>query len=170
MFLLYTPANSGLFGWSARAPNVYPSQLWFVGVVSQGFYCIPQPHLVHWGDQPGLLVYAQNKIGSLGWSARVSLVYLSRVWLLIYLFGIMIQVDWTNHTAKKLKKKQEKTKKFFFLKIWKTHFKIQNFKKSQPEFFSFSHVLSFLFHDLTHWTNRTAEKLKKEIKRLKKTP
>ena len=40
--LLYTSANSGLLGWSARVPNVYPRQLWFVGVVSQGSYYIPQ--------------------------------------------------------------------------------------------------------------------------------
>ena len=40
-FLLYTQADSGLLGWSARVSNVYPSQIWFVGVVSQGSYCIP---------------------------------------------------------------------------------------------------------------------------------
>ena len=55
--LMYTPANSGPLGWSSRVPDVYPSQLWFIGVVSQGSYFIPQPTLVSWGGQPGFLLY-----------------------------------------------------------------------------------------------------------------
>merc|ERR1719334_1508090 len=78
--LLYTPANSGFMGWSARAPIVYPSQLWFQGVVSQGSYCIPQPTLVSRGGQPGLLLYTPANSGLMGWSARAPIVYPSQLW------------------------------------------------------------------------------------------
>ena len=71
-FLLYIPADSGSLGWSARVPIVYPSQLWFVGRgVSQGSYYIPQPTLVLWGGQPGLLLYTPADSCSLRWSASV---------------------------------------------------------------------------------------------------
>jgi len=60
---LYTPANSASLGWSARALIVYPSRLWFAGVISQGSYYIPELTLV-----------------SLGWSARVPIVYPSQLW------------------------------------------------------------------------------------------
>ena len=55
--LLYTKADSGSFGWSTRVPIVYPHWNWFAGVVSQGSYHIPQPTLVCWGGQPGLLLF-----------------------------------------------------------------------------------------------------------------
>ena len=42
-----------------------------MGVVRQGFYCKPQPKLVHGGGQPGVILYTLAKTGSLGWSARV---------------------------------------------------------------------------------------------------
>ena len=85
--LLYTLAYSGSLGWSAmvpvifpRAPIVYPSQLWFAGVVSQGSYCIPQLTLVRWGGQPGFLLYTLDDSGLLGWSAKASIVYPSLLW------------------------------------------------------------------------------------------
>merc|ERR1712212_1036094 len=73
--LLYTPADPGLLGWSARTPILYPSRIWFVGVVSQCSYCIPQPTLAHWSGQSGFLLYTQADSGSFGWSTRVPIVY-----------------------------------------------------------------------------------------------
>ena len=60
--VFYTLADSGSLGWSARVPIVYLSQLWFLGVVSQGSYYIPQ------------------LTGSLEWSARLPIVYPSQLW------------------------------------------------------------------------------------------
>ena len=79
---MYTPANSGSLGWSATVPNEYPSQLWFFWVVSQGSFCIYQPNLVHWGGQPGFLLYTPADFGSLGWSARAPNVYPSQLWFI----------------------------------------------------------------------------------------
>ena len=50
---IVSPAETDSLGWLARVSIVYTSQNWFVVVVSYGFYCIPQPNLVHWGGQPG---------------------------------------------------------------------------------------------------------------------
>ena len=63
-FLLYTPAESGSWGghWSARVSSVCPSQNWFIGVVSQGFYCIPQSNLVHLGVSQGFYCIPQPKL------------------------------------------------------------------------------------------------------------
>ena len=95
-FLLYTPAKSGLLGWSARVSNVYPSQNWLVRVVSQGLLYtpvetgslawsakvsnihIPQQNLIHWGDLLGFLLYTFAETGLLGWSAKVFIVYSSQ--------------------------------------------------------------------------------------------
>ena len=77
---MYTPSESGSMGWSARVSIVYPSQFWFMGVVSQGSYCIPHPNLVRWGGQPGFLSYTPAESGSLGWSPRLSIVYPSQIW------------------------------------------------------------------------------------------
>ena len=75
--LKYTPANSGLLGCSARAPNIHPSRLWFIGVISQGFYCIQKPNLAHWDGQPGFLLHTPADSDSLEWSVRVLFVYSS---------------------------------------------------------------------------------------------
>ena len=40
-------------------------------MVSQGFYCIIQLTLAHWGGQPEFLLYSPAGYGSFGWSAGV---------------------------------------------------------------------------------------------------
>ena len=74
---MYIPADPGSLEWSAKAPIVYPSQLLFIRVVSQGCYCIPQLTLACWGDQPGPLLYTSADSGLLEWSVKVSIVYAS---------------------------------------------------------------------------------------------
>ena len=73
-FLLFTQADSSSLEWSTRVTIVYHSRIWFTGVDSQGSYCIPislaDSTLVHWGDQPGLLLYFPADYGMLGWSSR----------------------------------------------------------------------------------------------------
>ena len=81
--LMYTLANSGLLEWSAMAPNVYSSWLWFIRVVSQGSYCILQLTLVGWAGQPGFLLYTPSDSGLLGWSARAPIVYSSWPWFTV---------------------------------------------------------------------------------------
>ena len=98
-FLLYTPADSGLLGWSARAPNVsqptlvhwvnQPGLLFYttadsgsVGMYSQGSYYIPQLTLVCWNGQLGFLMNTPANSGIFGWSARVPFVYTSRLWFI----------------------------------------------------------------------------------------
>ena len=84
-FLMYTPANSGFFGWSARVPFVYPNLLWFIGVVSQGSYCI------------------LKLTSSLGWSTRVTIVYHSQIWFIgvdsqgSYCIPQLTLVRWGDH-------------------------------------------------------------------------
>merc|ERR1711872_274528 len=73
-FLLYTPADPGSFGWSARVP-------------------IPQPTLVHWGGQPGLLLYTPADSGLFGWSARVPNVYPN---VFVPFFCFLTQLNRTN--------------------------------------------------------------------------
>ena len=82
-FLLYTPAESGSWGWSARVSIEYLSQIWFVGVVSH-------LKLVCWGGQPGFLLYTPAESGLWGWSAMVPIVYPSQLWFV----GVVSQTSY----------------------------------------------------------------------------
>ena len=117
-------------------------------------------------------MYTPAASGSLGGSARVSSVCPRQNWLIgvvsqgfsfISQPSLAIDLSFWYHDPSRLNKpysqktKQEQIKK----KKIKNTLKVKISKKVNQYFFSFSHVLSFLFHDLTHWTNKTAEKLKK---------
>ena len=78
--LSYTPAETGLWGWSASIFIVHPNRIWCIGVVNQGFHCIPYPNLDHRGGQSWALLYTPVKSGSREWSARGSIVDPRRIW------------------------------------------------------------------------------------------
>ena len=72
----------GLFNQLGSRHKKERSRTRFIGVVSQGSYCIPKLTLVHWGSQPGFLLYTPADSGSLGWSTRIPIVYPSWLWFI----------------------------------------------------------------------------------------
>ena len=152
--LLYTPANSGFMGWSARATIVYPSWLWFVGVVSQCSYCIPQPTLVHWSGQSGLLLYTQADSSSLERSVKVLIVYPSWLWFIwvvnqgSYCIPPLKLVCWSGQPG--------------FLSYTPADSGLLGWSARAPI------VLSFLIHELTQLDKWDDQKTKIKLKKIQK--